>query len=97
MRMDKKDDIIHLNMDNFFIISNEASSFFEYLVLNIGKYENINNDNYSLGQEIQFKLCLDDFTEKNGATRVVPGSHKYRSFTEDGKIYKEIPISAVKK
>ena len=32
---------------------------------------------------------LDDFTEKNGATRVVPGSHKYRSFTEDGKIYED--------
>lgn len=81
MRMDKKDDIIHLNMDNFFIISNEASSFFEYLVLNIGKYENINNDNYSLGKEIQFKLCLDDFTEKNKLnsyhTPIIPALNIY--------------------
>lgn len=32
---------------------------------------------------------LDDFTETNGATRVVPGSHKFNSFTEDGKVYDE--------
>jgi ectoine hydroxylase-related dioxygenase (phytanoyl-CoA dioxygenase family) len=32
---------------------------------------------------------LDDFTEQNGATRVVPGSHKFKNFTEDGKVYDE--------
>jgi ectoine hydroxylase-related dioxygenase (phytanoyl-CoA dioxygenase family) len=32
---------------------------------------------------------LDDFTDQNGATRVVPGSHKYMQFAEDGKIYDE--------
>ena len=33
--------------------------------------------------------ALDDFTTENGSTRVVPGSHKIMSFTEDGKIYDE--------
>ncbi len=32
---------------------------------------------------------IDDFTEQNGATRVYPGSHKFMSFTENGKIYDE--------
>jgi len=40
---------------------------------------------------------LDDFTPSNGATRVVPGSHKFSYFTEDGKVYdEEILITANK-
>jgi ectoine hydroxylase-related dioxygenase (phytanoyl-CoA dioxygenase family) len=40
---------------------------------------------------------LDDFTPSNGATRVVPGSHKFSNFTEDGKVYdEEILITANK-
>lgn len=30
---------------------------------------------------------LDDFTPQNGATRIVPRSHKFMNFTEDGKVY----------
>lgn len=33
--------------------------------------------------------ALDDFTNDNGSTRIVPGSHKTREFAEDGKIYDE--------
>ena len=40
---------------------------------------------------------LDDFTNQNGATRIVPGSHKYNTFTENGKVYEnEILVTAKK-
>jgi len=40
---------------------------------------------------------LDDFNELNGATRVVPGSHRYTSYAETGKKYNsEVTISAKK-
>ena len=32
-------------------------------------------------------LALSDFTDENGATRIVPGSHKYDSSPEYGKAY----------
>jgi ectoine hydroxylase-related dioxygenase (phytanoyl-CoA dioxygenase family) len=32
---------------------------------------------------------LDDFTEKNGATRVVPGSHKWTTYPSNGEIHKD--------
>lgn len=38
---------------------------------------------------------LDDFNESNGATRLVPGSHKFTSYAENNKSYKnEITVSA---
>ncbi len=40
---------------------------------------------------------LDDFTVENGATRIVPGSHKYRSFAENGKTYDEEVLITGKK
>lgn len=33
--------------------------------------------------------ALDDFTNDNGSTRIVPGSHKIKEFAEDGKVYDE--------
>ena len=30
---------------------------------------------------------FDDFTIENGGTRIIPGSHKFNSYAEDGKIY----------
>ena len=40
---------------------------------------------------------FDDFTELNGATRVVPGSHKYTSYAENNKKYNsEVSVSAKK-
>ncbi len=33
--------------------------------------------------------CLEDFTTENGATRVVPGSHKFPGFPENGRTYPE--------
>jgi len=68
--INKKFDILHFNMDNFFIILNKSSSFFEYLVLNIGKYNNIDVNHYSLGQEIQFGLCLYDYININKLFKV---------------------------
>lgn len=41
--------------------------------------------------------ALDDFTIESGATRVVPGSHKIRSFAPDGEKHKdEIQLTAPK-
>lgn len=39
---------------------------------------------------------FDDFTKENGATRIVPGSHKFNSYAVDGKSY-ESEIQAVGK
>jgi ectoine hydroxylase-related dioxygenase (phytanoyl-CoA dioxygenase family) len=33
--------------------------------------------------------CLEDFTKEKGATRVVPGSHRYSTYPENGRTYPE--------
>ena len=41
--------------------------------------------------------AIDDFTQDNGSTRVVPRSHKIKSFAEDGKTYEnEIRLNVKK-
>jgi ectoine hydroxylase-related dioxygenase (phytanoyl-CoA dioxygenase family) len=40
---------------------------------------------------------LDDFTEVNGATRFVPGSHKFSGYAEDGKSYEDEVLVTGKK
>ena len=46
---------------------------------------------------LQTAWLLDDFTDKNGPTRVVPGSHRFSSFAEDNKSYDgEILVTAPK-
>ncbi|WP_315981288.1 phytanoyl-CoA dioxygenase family protein [Aliamphritea spongicola] len=32
-------------------------------------------------------FMLEDFTEVNGATRILPGSHRFDRYAEDGKVY----------
>ncbi len=40
---------------------------------------------------------FDDFTKKSGSTRIVPGSHKFKTYAEDKKIYdSEISIEGKK-
>lgn len=40
--------------------------------------------------------ALTDFTEENGATRIIPGSHKFDSVPEFGKHYASIPAEMPK-
>jgi len=46
---------------------------------------NLPGVNYALIVNVLW--MLDDFTLDNGATRVVPGSHKLRSFAPDGQLH----------
>ena len=32
---------------------------------------------------------LDDFNQENGATRIVPNSHKQKKYPKNGKVYKD--------
>lgn len=46
---------------------------------------------------VQVMYLLDDFREENGATRIVPGSHRISAFPENGKRYpNEIVVTAPK-
>lgn len=60
-------DILHTAMDNCFVVSTKrnSSSFFEYLVTNMGKYGLAQKNNYVLGQEYQFRECLNIFSTTN--------------------------------
>ncbi len=44
--------------------------------------------NYTL--KVNVLWCLNDFTEDNGYTTVIPKSHKLKSFPVNGRIYKNV-------
>lgn len=46
---------------------------------------NLPGINYCIIMNVMW--VLDDFTEINGATRIVPGSHLNKTYAENGKIY----------
>ncbi|WP_077145612.1 phytanoyl-CoA dioxygenase family protein [Sphingopyxis sp. KK2] len=41
---------------------------------------------------VNFIIALTDFTEENGATRVIPGSHKWADFDELGSHEMSVPV-----
>ncbi|KAK5234628.1 Verruculogen synthase [Exophiala xenobiotica] len=41
---------------------------------------------------VNFLVALNDFTEETGATRVIPGSHKWPSFEYDGTPEDTVPV-----
>ena len=56
------------------------------------KNQQLHSDSHLAG--VNFPLSanvmwmLDNFKEKNGATRIVPGSHKWKKYAQNGKVYK---------
>ncbi|EKD55415.1 MAG: hypothetical protein ACD_60C00009G0008 [uncultured bacterium] len=49
----------------------------------------------NLALQAQCLWLLDDFTQQNGATRVVPLSHQFKFYPENGKHYpKEVTVTA---
>lgn len=40
---------------------------------------------------VNFLIALSDFTDENGATRVIPGSHKWSDFSDNGRPEQTVP------
>lgn len=56
------------------------------------KGQQLHSDSHLAGVNFPLSInvlwLLDDFNDRNGATRIVPGSHKWKKYAINGKVYK---------
>jgi ectoine hydroxylase-related dioxygenase (phytanoyl-CoA dioxygenase family) len=78
----------YLNSEPYLLLNNSARN---PLKGNKGQQlhldSNLPGGHYPLSMVVIF--MFDDFTKSNGGTRIVPGSHKFTTYAEDGKVYPE--------
>ena len=84
------------NSEPFYLYNNSARC---PLKGNIGQQLHIDSNlpgvNYCLVANVMW--ALDDFTIKNGATRIIPGSHNRKTYADNGKTYDDEILLELKK